>query len=285
MSVKELRQGLRARGFVVPFVLVHIACIIALVGDYVTSGLGSGGSQQGIMGDPGQAVWFLSSIAMLAVMPLAALGGLTSEMDGRNFELLLLAGLSRWRIALGKWLTHVALSMLLLVSVVPYLLLLYFFGGVDLGKTLLMVVGLAGGNAAALGLALGVSGYQHFFGKAALLVVAGGSFMIVMGTATGVMFEAGTQSLWKGIFAICSILFVSGLYAVLGMQLIRARLRAYENPIDPPPTGLIAGILVTLPMILGILTVSLPIWGTLVGGGFFLVLSVLIDPEKVRAGG
>ncbi|MEM7386278.1 MAG: hypothetical protein AAF514_15150, partial [Verrucomicrobiota bacterium] len=106
MTIKELRQGLRARLFVVPFVAVHLVVLVALIFEYLiaTESVRTGTAvtsfddfvQYGLF-------WTVVGLVLLVVTPLGGIASVRQELDGRNQELLLLTRLTRWKLVLGKW--------------------------------------------------------------------------------------------------------------------------------------------------------------------------------------
>jgi len=155
MTVKELRQGLRARKFVIPFICVHIAMLLACAYEYIlmseelnaamsgvttSSGSGPFGISSDNWSEYGLWFWIVAYVMLLVVMPATRFFDIQQEYDGRNAELLLLSGLSRWRIVRGKWIMCVALSMLIFISIIPYLLLRYFISGRKAALLLSMVL-------------------------------------------------------------------------------------------------------------------------------------------------
>lgn len=126
MLVKELRQGLRARGFVgalVGFQVVMTLCtIFAIAG-------GTGSASLGVLQG---AFWAVLTVQLLLVTPSRALMGLQAELDSRAIDLLLLTRLTAWRVVLGKWVSLQAQTALLVIAMLPYGMARYFFGSVDL---------------------------------------------------------------------------------------------------------------------------------------------------------
>ena len=76
--------------------------------------------------------WFMISVPLLFVMPMLGFGALHAEMKARTLELVFLTRLSAWRIVAGKWAALMAETLLLVCSILPYVMLRYFLGGVDI---------------------------------------------------------------------------------------------------------------------------------------------------------
>lgn len=134
--VKELRQGLRQPTFVIAFMCLQVLlCIVVLVAALSAPAGSRAGSEAG------SAVsgffFVLLGIVLLAAQPIRALNALAMEVKADTMDLLLLTRLNSWRITFGKWLALVCQSGLLVVAVLPYLILRYYLGGMQLFSELL----------------------------------------------------------------------------------------------------------------------------------------------------
>ena len=122
MVVKELRQGLRMRSFGGIFVTLHILLVlITLMG-------GASSNHDSIN-------WLFDGLIttiLCLIFPLRGFAALAQEMNSGTLDMLVLTRLSAWRIVLGKWASTVLLALLVAVSLVPYVVSRYMFGGVDL---------------------------------------------------------------------------------------------------------------------------------------------------------
>ncbi|MCU0797101.1 MAG: hypothetical protein MUF31_14345 [Akkermansiaceae bacterium] len=128
MLVKELRQGLRAKTFISVFLTMQI-----LLGVVMLIAMASSAN------DPKEAgraissiVFFFFSLAMLIIQPIRGIGTLHREIHHNTIELMVLTRLNAWKIVLGKWVSLVAQSALLLAAIAPYLVLRYWLGGMNL---------------------------------------------------------------------------------------------------------------------------------------------------------
>ncbi len=132
MLVKELRQLLRTKGFLTCFLGIHgvmtLALIFALL-DQDSSTTNNYGMFNGFF-------WALMTAMLLVITPLRGMNALSAEIDTRSIDLLLLTQLSARRIVLGKWGSLLSTGVLLALSLLPYGMLRYFFGSVDLLKDL-----------------------------------------------------------------------------------------------------------------------------------------------------
>ena len=125
MLVKEIRQGFRSRIFVFAFLLIQGLMIFCVVLGLIFS---SGDFTEG----SSWVFWTIICIPLLLIMPSHGFGVLGNEIKGNTIELLFLTRLSAWRIVVGKWTAIVAQTILIICSVLPYAVLRYFIGGVNL---------------------------------------------------------------------------------------------------------------------------------------------------------
>lgn len=126
LVVKELRRALRSLHFMIPFAL--LPALLALVGIWVM-----------VQDDRQVASETLSAALSLAVIipfyllkPLQALGALRQEKKSRTLDLLLASHLTPMRIVLGKWCGLEAQAMLYLAALLPFFVMRYFLGPIEL---------------------------------------------------------------------------------------------------------------------------------------------------------
>ncbi|MBC7367220.1 MAG: hypothetical protein H7343_10495 [Undibacterium sp.] len=132
MLVKELRQGLRARGFVGAFIGFQVLMAIVMMVGAAQSMLGSAQARALAFNTANGFFWTLITVQLLLFTPGRALGSLQLEVTTRTVDLLLLTRLNAWRIVTGKWVSLMVQAVLLLVSILPYGIVRYFAGSVDL---------------------------------------------------------------------------------------------------------------------------------------------------------
>ncbi len=147
--VKELRQGIRSQLFTGSFLVVQ-ALLFVFGLSFVSS--------DSLQNDPAvDSLFFWTTLALplLVLVPVSASQAIEREVSGRTLELLLVTRLSSYRIVLGKWASVVVQASLLLVSALPYVILRYFLGGVDVVGELLTLGGLLLGSGILAGIAMG----------------------------------------------------------------------------------------------------------------------------------
>ena len=134
MLVKELRQGLRGLGFVALFIAIQaFLCLILLITSATES-------QENVGNLISRIILFFFSIAVLVIQPLRGITALSSEIRGNTIDLLCLTKLSAWRITFGKWVSIVSQSGLILTAIIPYLILRYFFGDMQMFAEIILLL-------------------------------------------------------------------------------------------------------------------------------------------------
>jgi hypothetical protein len=209
MLVKELRQGMRARSFTLLFLVFQLLlCFILL-----TAGSSAGFSEAGTTAS--SVIFTMFGIAVLFIQPMRGVSALSSEISGNTIEMMALTRLSAARIVFGKWIAIVSQSALILITIIPYLILRYFFGGMLLLGELVflalmfmtsmaltaVMVGLSG-NASKLARLLPTIGLIFLFSALSGFFRSGrGSFGLI---------ETCTLSDWESRIAIlCYISFIA----------------------------------------------------------------------------
>lgn len=244
MLVKELRQGMRATMFVTPFIAVQFMAVLAVAFE----------AKEGASGGITSAFWLVAFAVVAIIMPFRGFAALREESDGGNSALLMLGGLSRWQIVLGKWLVQMVLSSLTLLSLLPYMLVRYFFGGFEIIPNVLMTLDVLFCSAGISACIIGASGYRPV--PLRFIVASIGAFWVLF--ASGLLF-AGIKALEDGwrvtgdfktlLTGICAV-GVQALYTITGMQLGRAHLKLYLLPYEIAPTRSVVALMIFLPFIL-----------------------------------
>lgn len=210
MLVKELRQGLRQRGFVGALLGFQVVMTIFLA-FAVAGGTGSA-SFNTLQG----AYWLVISVQLLVLIPARALTGLQSELDSRWVDLLLLTRLTPWRVVLSKWVSLLVQAALLLVAMLPYGVARYFFGSVDLVEEAQRLAMLFAASGMLTAIALWCSALPKI-ARAMLVVPVIAAFMAIpdaldyvvnMGARSPIMAasRSGAQPVWLLIFNLLLLL-------------------------------------------------------------------------------
>ncbi|TWU21526.1 ABC-2 family transporter protein [Novipirellula galeiformis] len=135
--VKETRQALKSRQFVVTFSVLLFASLGWTVA-------GSLSQMPQIYTTPSAArlmigYYVVLAIPMLLVVPLAAYRSLEGEIDDGTLELLSITALSPWQIVLGKLASASLQMMMYFVALFPCMAYAYTLRGVDLPTTLIII--------------------------------------------------------------------------------------------------------------------------------------------------
>lgn len=175
MLVKELRQGLRTRWFVFSVIGLHTLLVITFAWALVIQYFNADARLDNMMYN---FLWAFTMITLLLLMPLRGLGALRTEIEARNVDLLVLTQLTSWRIVLGKWVSLVVQTALLLVTLLPYVVMQYFLGGTDLLDDMTALGFLYAASCGLTAAVLWVSGVHRFLRVLAALAV------VVLATVT-----------------------------------------------------------------------------------------------------
>lgn len=137
--VKEVRQGNRSRAFLLNFLLAHAAMLflVILMVSEATSYSGGMNALRGM----NQMFWTLFAVFLIIGVPLSGINAINQERNEARLDLLHLTRLSALKIVRGKWLALVSQALLISISLVPYIVVRYYFGSVNIVDDL-MVVGI-----------------------------------------------------------------------------------------------------------------------------------------------
>ncbi len=204
MLVKELRQGMRARGFTMLFLIFQglLAFILLTAGTASTSD-NAGSFASGV-------IFTLFAGAALVIQPMRGVNALSSEITGNTIEMMALTRLSAWRIVFGKWIAIVSQTALILITIIPYLILRYFFGGMILLGEMVFLTLMFLTSMALTAVMVGLSGNSTKILR--LLPVAG--FIFMLQVVPIFLFRGGfnnfmdfcTLSTWESRFAVLAYL-------------------------------------------------------------------------------
>lgn len=184
MIIKELRQGLRGRVFVLTFLALQAILIFTLLAEMTAQN------------DIG-FFWAMIGIALLVVLPLRGLGAIGLEMRAQTMELIVLTRLSALRIVFGKWGALFAQTLLFVTAVLPYLLLRYYVAGAavihELGILYMQVIISAMLSAATVGLSAHLNTMVRLVGAIILIFV--GSIVISSALSLALAIAVGSTSM------------------------------------------------------------------------------------------
>jgi len=275
--VRDLRQGLRAHYFVWVFILLQLLFLISTLVELALIQVIGESAQGDLLSGMFQTVLVTT---FCAILPLTMFGALQSELgQGRNIELLLTSSLTRWQLVRGKLFVACSLSGLLLGSLLPYFLIRYFLGSLELTHAFLLVGAVVLFNATANAIVIGASGYANYVGRFAVIFYFLMFLVISLTVSSASMAFSATRGL--GIPEALSIagtyLCVGLLFIALGLQLGRARVRLFENPIDPPSSAAVFVFVFATPFLVGIAADTGGVIATSIVLPLMILLVVKID--------
>jgi ABC-type Na+ efflux pump permease subunit len=212
--VKEFRQGLRTRGFVASFLVVQI-CAVSIVGLMLTM-RASNPSQNS--SDIGPLIWLVIFGVLVFAQPARARASLAEEIKSNTSELLIMSALSPARVVWGKWLSSMAQGLLLLTSVLPYFILRYYFGRIEVAsEAVILAVGIL--------VSCPITAAQLFSATvpkwvSVVLAVIGSPMLFGMLACMGQV--AGDSN----IGALIALVFLCGLFTLVGCEVAAGNLVA-----------------------------------------------------------
>jgi membrane protein YdbS with pleckstrin-like domain len=165
--VKELRQGMRARSFEWAFVVVQMLMVLAMV----VALSAAARNEHDVSRVFGEGIfWAMVAIPVLLVMPMRGATALRTEVQIGALELIFLTRLSAWRIVAGKWGALFAQTCLLLCAILPYAVLRYYLGSVDLVQDLLVILLLLAASGLFTALTVSVSAFPSKAARAMVII-------------------------------------------------------------------------------------------------------------------
>jgi hypothetical protein len=206
MLVKELRQGMRARSFTLLFLIFQglLAFILLVAGASFENDL-AGSFASGV-------IFTLFSIAVLVIQPMRAANALSAEITGNTIEMMVLTRLSAWRIVFGKWIAIVSQSALILTSIIPYLILRYFLGGMVLVGELVFLCLIFLTSMALTAVIVGLSATAAKLARALPLL----GIFVLLGGLPSFLFRGMSSGLGMSYFTFASTEAWIGVAAYLG---------------------------------------------------------------------
>ena len=277
--VKELRQGLRQRAFVLLFVFLQVIMVLV-----VFSALLGGGTRndEGLRaGETISGFFFaLFAIAGLLVQPLRAINALAGERTGGTLDLLTLTRLNVWRITVGKWLALFGQTTLLLIAILPYLLMRYYLGGMQLFNELMVLFALYVLSGAVTAIMVGISGLPSVVLRVILgLALAFPLFVLTVGIVSTIERGMGRVFMDFGVGASTS----GFLWGYLGALAVVAFLGYYFLEIGATQLAPPSENRSTRKRLLGLAMLAVILFGfkwapeAAVVVGFFLAILLVID--------
>ena len=217
MLVKELRQGVQSGVFFWTFLLFQAALFLlfslqVLVVDAEPAAVG-----------PFTFFFWLAAVAGVAVLvPLRGLGAIGGERQGNALDLLQITRLSATRIVVGKWAALVAQSGLVAATLLPYLVIRYFFGGVDVLHDLVGLGSILAAAAFVAAAAIALSTLPMWLRIGSGLAAGGAVFFGLVAILEGVFGRSFFS--WMGWETVAGLLALAAVYTVACLEFSAARI-------------------------------------------------------------
>lgn len=251
--VRDVRRALREKVFAGGFLSLHVLAFLAALLEWTISMM---------LGDLGGATTFPGTLTLLStfvfqlLLPLSFFNSIQGELNGRNVELLITSSLTAWQIVRGKFFTASALCALLLVSLLPYYLVRYFLGGMELPALFAALFVLFFHNALMNAIIIGASA---FIGSVSRVLVI---LFLIFASSCLINNPSMTVLFGRGAFLPLLVAFGSSglsiaLFIFLSLNLGRSKL------VDPGNRGGSSPrVVFFLLMALAVITeLSSPLWG------------------------
>ncbi|MEY3394877.1 MAG: hypothetical protein RL346_1113 [Verrucomicrobiota bacterium] len=273
MLAKELRQNLRRYSFIYPFLCIHLFAIAAIFFEFKFE-ISSGGSTPAIFfWDPDHIgpFWWVAMVVIGFLMPLAGFMLMPQEIEEGNHEILLLTQINRWQIVFGKFMTLWMLCLLTLTSLLPYIIIRYFIGGVEWLNETANAATVVSVSAIICSVSIAASGYPNIGSKLGVLLLmlfssaTGGGIGMIGGA---IWMEASKTSRWSWIamvfYHFSAVIMVAG-YVILGLLVARSRLRLAILSFEIKPSSLLLIIIGLAPFIVGMVAAFTCGFGSILG--------------------
>lgn len=281
MTAKELRQSLRRGSFVYPFLAIQLFAVVAMAVEFHSGHATQSTDYAGVLnvwllGTSGP-FWMVVAVICMLVMPMGGLFLMGQELEEGNHELLLLTKLDRWKVVIGKFATLWGLCALTFISLLPYVVVRYMVGGIEWWHEAACAGTVLGGSAMLSAGAIGASAFRHTGARIAVLVLFLGSMLAgCLITLLGAAMQTSGCGWLYHFTALAAII----CYSVIGLTLARSRLRLSIMAFEANPSGIVIGLLVFSPFVIGFLTAMSAGWAGIVGlvGVTFIATRMDVTP-------
>ncbi len=277
MTAKELRQSLRRGSFVYPFLTIQLLAVIAMSAEFKTGHASESMEYTGMLNvellTGSGPFWMIVSAICLLIMPLGGTILMGQEIEEGNHELLLLTKLDRWKIVFGKFFTLWGLIALTFISLLPYVVVRYMVGGIEWWHEAACAGTILGGSAMVSAGAIGASAFKRIGVRIAVLALF--LFSMAAGCAAPLV-GAGAQSGCGWLYhftALCAVV----AFSLTGLALARSRLRLSILAYEVNPSGMILGLLVFAPFIIGFVSAVTIGWAGALGLIGLAIIAVRMD--------
>ena len=255
MLVKELRQNMRRGSFVYPFLGIQVMAVCALLAEFQDGSAASFEKYSGVLnlamlGDSGP-FWWGVMLVCAGIMPLGGLVLMGQELEEGNHELLLLTKLNRWKVVRGKFLTLWGLCVLTFVSLLPYVIVRYNVGAIEVLDELALSLSVLALSAMMCAGAIGASSFKGLLARTVVMLLFTGSMLV--GGGIPLAAAAGVSNKC-GVFYHLNAFAATACYVLLGLSLARSRLRLVVHAYEVKPSFMVVGLLIFAPFVIGMTT-------------------------------
>ena len=266
MTVKELRQGLRRGMFVIPFIVIQLLAVLAMLAEFNMGDVEDYSKMTGVF-NPALFVtsgpfWLVSGAVCIIIMPLGGLALMGQELEEGNHELLLMTPLTRWRVVRGKFLAMWGLCLVTFVSLLPYLIVRYFIGGIDAWRNIVMALSVVCVSAVICAGAIGASSFRSMIARIFIMIM-----FIISLTFSGLapLIWSANNGDGCGVFYHINALSLAICYTLYGLALARSRIRLVVHNYEVKPSWLVIGLLIFTPLVVSMATAMTLGYGGFVG--------------------
>lgn len=206
--------------------------------------------------------WMVVAAICLLIMPMGGVILMGQELEEGNHELLLLTKLDRWKIVFGKFITLWGLCALTFGSLLPYVVVRYFVGGIEWWHEAACAGTVLGGSAMISAGAIGASAFKRIGVRIAVLTLY---LLSMLAGCAAPLVGSGAQTGGCGWLYHFTALTAVIAYTLAGLALARSRLRLSILAYEMNPSGMIIGLLIFAPFVIGMVTAITIGWGGAVG--------------------
>jgi len=196
--VKDLRRGLKLKGFSFTFLALIIALTFLLAATIL-----SGSGSATVMG----FVWLPVALALLIVQPTRGLSAIPEERNLQTLPLIQLTRLNAFRILFGKWSALAFQTGLLTISLIPYMVLGHFLGGFEFTQNVLILLLFTGFSLILTAITVALSVIKIAIVRTLMGLAVIGPFLITM-------LSGGIGSMFGGSFGIFDASILAGILLV-----------------------------------------------------------------------
>lgn len=278
MTAKELRQSLRRGSFVTPFIGIQVLALIAMIAEFKTGHAAGASEYAGVLNPELLATsgpfWMVVGIVCVVLMPLGGLALMGQELEEGNHELLLLTQLNRWKVVLGKFVTLWGLSVITFISLLPYVVVRYLVGGIEWWHEAACAGTVLAGSAIIGAGAIGASAFPNIGARIAVMLL----FLASMAGGCGVPL-AVSAARTGGCGIIYHLTAFSALicYTVMGLAVGRSRLRLAVLAYEVKPSGMLIGLMIFAPFVIGLITIFTGGYGGFIGLALVALVAAKLD--------